>query len=316
MTKEMNLFGTTQVKYVDCSRDEAFKRVFCRKDVLAGILIDLVPEYKGLTHSDVMNRIISSDCKNINADSFTEDVGFPKKVIYDIVIKCSDSTNVELFFDLEMQRKYNVGYSVASRGIYYGSRLLSGQLESGEDYSKLVPVYSAWICTHGVPKELENKVLSFRTQCTNEGEVDNSTVRNLEESAQLVNLDLILLSENYDFDKDDRLMNFIQSIFKGRIQDRTVNPWVEPSMDFVEGVSILMSKEDEYKMELEAEKAEGRAEGREEGRAEGRESTIAEAIRNLRKGPKHDRVFAKETIRTLFGLKPSEAEELLRKYYD
>ena len=150
------------------SYDEAFKRVFCRKDVLAGILINIVPEYKNLTHKQVMDLIVTSKFDKINAEVLSEeDVKFNKKVIYDVLIKASLPSTGKMiqsiiFFDLEMQRKYNQTYSILNRAIYYTSRLIARQLSVKESYDKLCPVYSTWICLQDVPVKLQNSVCSFR----------------------------------------------------------------------------------------------------------------------------------------------------------
>jgi len=80
---------------------------------------------------------------------------------------------VRLDFDLEMQRKYRPGYKVPKRGIYYCSRMISGQITDKDfedaknnsdyvDYDKLRHIYSVWICLNEVPQGLQNSVDSQR----------------------------------------------------------------------------------------------------------------------------------------------------------
>ena len=56
---------------------------------------------------------------------------------------------MEIIVNVEAQNKYNPGYPLIKRGIYYVSRMLSAQngvdFKSGE-YGKLKKVCSIWIC--------------------------------------------------------------------------------------------------------------------------------------------------------------------------
>lgn len=89
----MTAFGETSSKAksgtrAELSYDASFKKFFSRKEVLAGILLGVIPEFKNLTHSEVMNRIVSSEMDSINAELLcSEDVEESQKVIYDILTK-------------------------------------------------------------------------------------------------------------------------------------------------------------------------------------------------------------------------------------
>lgn len=69
----------------------------------------------------------------------------------------------KLLIDLEMQRKYYPGYDIVTRGVFYGSRMISAQYGTEFDrseYDNLKKVYSIWICTD-VPTYAENTVTEY-----------------------------------------------------------------------------------------------------------------------------------------------------------
>ena len=74
-----------------------------------------------------------------------------------------DGTLMEIIVNVEAQNKYNPGYPLIKRGIYYVSRMLSAQngvdFKSGE-YGKLKKVCSIWICLNA-PKERRNSITRY-----------------------------------------------------------------------------------------------------------------------------------------------------------
>ncbi len=165
-----------------------------------------------------------------------------------------------------MQRKYNVEYPLIKRGVYYAAELLARQLANNA-YGNLVPVYSIWISRFGVKKELQNTVTRFRMSTKNSNNVD---VSDLEKLSRLINIDLITLSPDYDWDTDDDAqVKFLQAIFQNRFESKEFNPYVEVTDNMANEIYNIKTKEDEYRHELELERDEGLRAGREEGREEG-----------------------------------------------
>ena len=74
-----------------------------------------------------------------------------------------DGTLMEIIVNVEAQNKYNPGYPLIKRGVYYVSRMLSAQngvdFKSGE-YGKLKKVCSIWICLNA-PKERRNSITRY-----------------------------------------------------------------------------------------------------------------------------------------------------------
>lgn len=265
------------------SYDDAFKRFFSRKAVLAVLLKEIIPDYHDLSISEIEELIISSRINQLNAETLAEeDVIFGSKIMYDVVIQCAlpdtytfSTMEANIIFDLEMQRKYQMPYSLYDRAIYYTSRLIAKQSVEHSSYDKLLPVYSTWICLCGIPEELQNTVHSFRLQ-----DLGNTHIV-LQRS--LFNIDFLLLSEDYDWDTSDAtIIKFLQAVFKNRMTDSAFNPFLQISPEIESEVESIMTAQEEYEYELQVEReqaaAEGREEGRAEGIAEGRAEGMAEGI--------------------------------------
>ena len=86
---------------------------------MAGILLNVVTEYRHLTHKEVMDLIVSSEVNHLNAEIFSmEDLEEKQAIIYDVIVHVKvkyQDRGVHLIFDLEMQRKFKPGYSLLNR---------------------------------------------------------------------------------------------------------------------------------------------------------------------------------------------------------
>ena len=86
-------------------------------------------------------------------------------VIYDIIFLAkAPRTNdlIRLIVNVEIQNDKSLKYSVATRGIYYCSRMISAQKNrtfAGSDYQKIQKVYSIWICPYA--RNGENTVTTY-----------------------------------------------------------------------------------------------------------------------------------------------------------
>lgn len=264
-----------EVTYRDVSRDASFKRFFSRRSVLAAIVKESIPEFQDMEFKDVVDCIVPSEDDPEFAKKLSEEITeFGNKILLDIIFECRLNSGIEstrLIIDLEMQRKYNVEYPLIKRGVYYAAELLARQLANNA-YGNLVPVYSIWISRFGVKKELQNTVTRFRMSAKNSNNVD---VSDLEKLSRLINIDLITLSPDYDWDTDDDAqVKFLQAIFQNRFESKEFNPYVEVTDNMANEIYTIKTKEDEYRHELELERDEGLRAGRDEGLRAGREEGL------------------------------------------
>lgn len=262
---------------------QVLKKFFSRKEVLAGILLGVIPEFKYSTFEDVQNSIETSEFNVLNAEVLNSaDIEDPQKVIYDILVMVyvpkTGRQEVHLLFDLEMQYDYRPGYPLMNRAVYYTSRLITKQRIEKAKYAKLLPVRSTWISVKNVPRDLQNRMVHITLEAHDSAGIDLSERF---DGIDLIGIDFILLSESYNWNSgDDTTVKFLQSIFNNRLSNREFNPFIEVTSEIESEVIALTTDLDHYNAELDAELEAGRAEGRVEGRAEGRaEGIISTAVK-------------------------------------
>ena len=69
--------------------------------------------------------------------------------------------------DAGMQRKLNPGYILSKRGLYYGSRMITGQLlviNKDTNYDLIAPVYSIWITLVSKNSGLAGRVIKYQME--------------------------------------------------------------------------------------------------------------------------------------------------------
>lgn len=295
----------------ELSYDASFKKFFSRKEVLAGILLSVVPEFKTLTHSEVMNNIVTSEINSINAELLcSEDVEESQKIIYDVLTKImvnQKEQEVHLLFDLEMQYNYNTSYPLMNRAIYYVSRLIAKQRITKANYEDLLPVRSTWIAVKGTPTELRNQVIHFNLEPRgSNGELINYRFKGID----LIGIDYILLSEGYNWNEDDEtVVKFLQSVFHNRLNDTRFNPYVTATPEVEREVSEMNTRLDHLNAEIDAGIEQGIEQGIEKGIEKGIEALILD---NLEDG--RDLETIKNKLMKRFDLTEEKAKYYIKVY--
>lgn len=159
--------------------DESCKQLLSNKQILARILKSCAEEFVDCSLKDIEEKYIEGTpqiseiavhqdeegefIKGMN----TEDASMSEGTIfYDIrfdVISPKDGQMIRMFVNVESQNKYNPGYPLTKRGIYYCSRMISRQYGTEftkSHYEKLKKVYSIWICMNP-PVEKENTITEY-----------------------------------------------------------------------------------------------------------------------------------------------------------
>ena len=132
----------------------------------------------------------------------------------------------------------------------------------------------------GIEPKYENSVQSFRIQ--------NVGSEYFPSRKSLINVDLLLISEQYDWDRfDEIVIKFVQAALKNRLEDEDFNPYLPVDDEVRAEVRAMQLEQEKYDDDLMAErqqaKAEGIIAGRAEGRAEGRKIGRAEGEARLAK---------------------------------
>ena len=159
--------------------DESCKQILSSIPILARILKFCVSEFAECDVSDIENKYIEGKpivskhavhqdeqgefIRGMNTEdaSMTEGT-FTFDILFYVILPDSGE-KVQMIINIEAQNKYNPGYPLIKRGIYYVSRLISSQygtVFTDSHYEKIEKVYSIWICPDP-PVERRNTIVEY-----------------------------------------------------------------------------------------------------------------------------------------------------------
>lgn len=164
--------------------DENAKKVVANKHILAEILAESAEEFKNVPHEEIIALIegepeVSQIPVNpgetnnpfITGLSNESKIPYEGTITYDVrfYIYTPDKKNrIKIIVDVEVQKTYNPGYDLVTRGILYGARMLSEQVDkefSIPNYNDIKKVYSIWVCMNS-PQYAENTITLYNIQQT------------------------------------------------------------------------------------------------------------------------------------------------------
>ncbi len=158
--------------------DAEIKLLLSDKMILSWIIKYCVSEFSGyspeeicaciegepeVSERSVFPRSVPEAIVGMNTESSIPGEG---KVTYDIrfYVLTPDKKHVKIIMNLEAQLKFNPGYDLVTRGVFYCARMLSAQYGTeftAQDYDGLKKVYSIWLCMD-VPRTAEYTITGFR----------------------------------------------------------------------------------------------------------------------------------------------------------
>ena len=162
--------------------DAYCKRILANKEILAWILKYAVTEFSDMEIGEI-KKCIENDIRiskvrvspgktnmpepeKISGGSEEDKVPGEGEIFYDIrfsVYLPGKKKKVKMLINVEAQKDSYPGYEIPSRGVYYGSRMISAQKGtefSGSDYDSIKKVYSIWICMNA-PGYIGNAVSEY-----------------------------------------------------------------------------------------------------------------------------------------------------------
>jgi len=216
---------TSAIRLVDNKKmyDEKCKQILSDKMILAWIMKESVEEYADVTVEDIAKYYIEGN-PNVGSTEVvtgktiyglpTEEIGLTAgKIFYDIryrAVAPKQDTVVELIINVEAQNKYNPGYPLVKRAVFYDGNMIAGQygIEFDKmDYNKVKKVYSIWICRH-VPKKLSNSITCYEI---NERNIVGK-VTEKKENYDLLSVVMIYLGKAGD-EQDSNVLNLLNRLF-------------------------------------------------------------------------------------------------------
>lgn len=167
--------------------DNACKKLFQNREIIAPVLKEVVPEYKNSTVEEIIRYIDADSIRDIpvgdipaEVEQLQTEMSSPsdKLIRYDTHFKSvnpmlsNESLCIHLHIDLEVQNNYrptSPSYPVIKRAIYYAAREISyqlGTLTEQTDYGAIQKAYSIWICNERIPARLQNTVTMYSIKKT------------------------------------------------------------------------------------------------------------------------------------------------------
>ena len=167
---------------IDAKYDTQCKVILGNKIILAHILKNIIGELKELSIEEIEN-CIENDIAIGDTPVYPGETNNPKivgentenavlyegTVYFDVRFSVripnagKDGDSIKRIINVEAQQKYNTGYKLETRGIFYGSRLISSQLNTeftAPAYDDMKKVYSVWICLNS-PAGIGNAISEY-----------------------------------------------------------------------------------------------------------------------------------------------------------
>ena len=182
MEKATSLSVTVSVTDDKAKYNDNVRRVLSEKLVLAHILVNVAKEFKGMQPEEVAGMIEGepqvasipvnpgeTNNPHIKGTDTVDAISYEGMIQFDIRFDVSypeRTETVRLLIGIEAQNDYYPGYKIVTRGVFYGARMISAQLDTefrNSDYDSIKKVYSIWICMD-VPKYAENTITAYEIQ--------------------------------------------------------------------------------------------------------------------------------------------------------
>ena len=212
--------------------DEQCKKVLGDKNVLSWILQRTVREYAGMNREEIMKCIegepeIGSRRVNpgeTNASQITgmaneDKVNEEGTIFYDIRFFAwipKSREKIRLIINVEAQKKYHTGYSLTTRGVFYGARMISAQLGTEfeiPEYDKIKKVYSIWICMNA-PQYIGNAISEYKLEKTDliPGIPDRRK--------EYDKLSVVMVCLNTKKETEDQFLGMLQTLFNTELSEK------------------------------------------------------------------------------------------------
>lgn len=225
---------------------------------------------------------------------------------FDVCFAVNIPDGKRLLIDMEPQKKFDPGYEIVTRGIFYGALKLTDQSHkefTGEHYDDLKKVVSIWICMNA-PLDRANTISVYEMK---KHDLEGTMPDRPEIYDKLTVIQICLNAKCES--RPGSLIRLLNMIFSDGPTPEERKRVLQEEFGFLleeEGKEVLqMCAITEYLLE------EGEKRGREEGREEGIEQLILD---NLEEGRAEDVIIGKLMRR--FSLDYERAMEYFERYAD
>lgn len=209
--------------------DMQCKKVLAQKTILSRILKGTMEEFQDISLSEIESCIEGTpeismmpvlpgetNAEQIIGLSNEDAVAGEGKIYFDIrfsVYIPKLNQRQKIMVNLEAQKKFDPGYEIVTRGIFYGSRLISSQYGTefkNSDYDSVKKVYSIWICMNA-PGYIGNTIADYSIKKTPIWGFQPTK----QEAYDKMSVVIIALNEKSDADE---LTGMLNTLLSSRIQ--------------------------------------------------------------------------------------------------
>lgn len=267
--------------------DENIKNILSEKEILAWILKSTTSEFAELSIEKIMKCIegepeiskvkVNPGETNVLGNSQRKIVGAKNEdkvpnegtITYDIRFYAyvpGKKKRIKIILNLEAQKKFYPGYQIVTRGVFYGGRMISAQLNTEFEipkYDDLKKVYSIWICMEA-PQYIGNAIARYSLEKKDivDGIPDNKQAydklsvvlvclnENMEKRTEFLDMMNTLLSQTMDVEQKKKILEEKFHIgMKSRLGEK-VNLMCNLS-DLIEERGIAKGREDSIHIMVE-----------------------------------------------------------------
>jgi predicted transposase/invertase (TIGR01784 family) len=217
----------------DARYDRHCKNLLAHREILAHIIKECVEEFKDFDVKYIADNCIEGTPQiselsvhrggkpkkiiGANTEDKTQDEGTVFFDIRFVAILPQTGVNIRLIINIEAQNKYNPGYSIIRRGLYYCCRLVSAQYETEfarDDYDNIKKVYSIWICTD-TPKYAKNTITKY---CISEKNIIGGMKAD-PKKYDILNLIMVCLDEDSEdsANKGEGILKLLRVLLSGEV---------------------------------------------------------------------------------------------------
>ena len=304
--------------------DEQCKKVLGDKNILSWIMQRTVREYAGMNREEIMKCIegepeIGSRRVNpgeTNASQITgmaneDKVNEEGTIFYDIRFFAwipKSREKIRLIINVEAQKKYHTGYSLTTRGVFYGARMISAQLGTEfeiPEYDKIKKVYSIWICMNA-PQYIGNAISEYKLEKTDliPGIPDRRK--------EYDKLSVVMVCLNTKKETEDQFLGMLQTLFNTELAEKEKKERLEQEYEiqmengFGKELSLMCNLSDTVE-------ERGIQKGIEKGIEQGMEKGIEKGKLEMLFSLVRDHVLSSADAATRVGMSEAEFVSLMQK---
>ena len=223
--------------------DAEAKRILADKTVLAWIMQYTIQEFHKYSIKTIVDCIegkpevataqLMPGYSGEAIEGITNDDSVPGegRITYDIKFYAFTPTkkHVKIIINVEAQNRYNPGYDLATRSVFYCARMLSSQLDvefSAKNYDGIKKVYSIWVCMNA-PQYAEYTITRYRLYKDNiYGYTKKDSRYNLMESI------IICLGNEERASKGNKLHGMLSTLFSMKLTPQEKETILEQEYNF------------------------------------------------------------------------------------